>query len=228
MNSIAKWLETLNLIPFALLISAYHYVEVLKVSDPTIIAISFAIMFDLGHFQIVTLAVRYTKRDDKNLFGIIMRWCLAIATTYVSFHYHSMYYAKLPELQQFAYAAPLPAFIIILAWYYEFREDVGDESDVQYLDRILGANTSETPAIEKSKTKSLNLTCVECGRTGFKNQNSLNGHMKRHRIKEQKALETQPKKGEVDLTNNYVSKAKPKEITENDTLTIEYLGTDKK
>jgi len=155
MNQIARWLENLNLLPFVLVISAWHYVEVLKQTDPLPVAIAFAILFDLGHFQMITLAIKYIKRGASSLFGTIFRLFLVLLTTSISFHYHFMYYAGRPLVEQLAYSLPLPVFVMILAWYYEYREGgvEEDQSLEGLMNSILNSKDEPKKIVKKVVTK---------------------------------------------------------------------------
>ena len=116
--SIAKFFEQGDLVPFAVLTSAWHFIQALRKHGEAIaIAVATGIFIDMLHFRTVRKAVAERNRNA---------WLVAILTTIVSYAFHLLFYvAHLGPDGSVTYAwtpiaffmaLPLPIGIPILAW----------------------------------------------------------------------------------------------------------------
>ncbi len=148
-------LETGDLIPLLILVSAGHYITVLKEFDHEVTAVAVGILVDLGHFRSVRIAAKYryqkTTEDQKGtgrLGEFILRWIVVALLTAIALSYHLRFYA-----QDWTLAAPIPILIAFLA-YCEGRGPRGKRSvdeRVEQLQRDLRkANQKLSQAVEQS------------------------------------------------------------------------------
>ncbi len=117
--SVAEFFEQGDLVPFAIIISVYHYYKALDAAGDGWIAIPVAIIVDLIHFRTVRHAVRV-----RNF------WSFAIAglTTAMAIYYHYGFYSIAIDdnLDALLHALPIPIGIAVLAWLNE-TAGVSDE-----------------------------------------------------------------------------------------------------
>jgi len=108
-NWILHWLEKGDLLPLLVIVSAVHYVSVLREQDAWPVAIAIGLLVDVGHFRSVLIAVRYSGARRAEL---ALRYGVACAMTAVSFSYHWRFYAG-----NLALALPMPLLIASLAYF---------------------------------------------------------------------------------------------------------------
>ena len=121
---IADFFERGDLVPFAVLISAWHFVIVLiKFDEFAPVAIAQGIFVDMLHFRTVRRAV---ASSDKKTYWV------AVLTTLMSYSFHLLFYVVRVGDNGLTYhwspvafllAAPLPLGIPILAWQQSLQSD---------------------------------------------------------------------------------------------------------
>lgn len=126
-QNVARFFEQGDLVPFAVLTSAWHFIQALiKHGEAIPVAIATGIFVDMLHFRTVRKAV-----DEKN--G--RAWLVAVLTTAVSYIFHLLFYvahvgpdgAVIYDWSFIAFfmALPLPIGIPILAWQQATKSDPG-------------------------------------------------------------------------------------------------------
>ena len=115
-NKLTNWFEYGDLVPLIVIVSAAHYIAILKDNDPLYSAIAIGILVDLGHYRTVRAAVRY---QSKFLFRGFWRWLIAAGMTTISLNYHQRYY------NDYWLSVPLPLLIAALAWLHKVDANVG-------------------------------------------------------------------------------------------------------
>ena len=129
--SIAKFFEQGDLVPFAVLTSAWHFIQALRKHGEAIaIAVATGIFIDMLHFRTVRKAVAERNRNA---------WLVAVLTTAVSYAFHLLFYVAHLGLDgsvtyawtpiAFFMALPLPIGIPILAWQQATQ---GDPAEIRY------------------------------------------------------------------------------------------------
>lgn len=123
---IARFFEQGDLVPFAVLTSAWHFIQALiKHGEAVPVAIATGIFVDMLHFRTVRKAV-----DEKNR----QAWAVAILTTLISYAFHLLFYVAHVDpatgevvydwsLIAFFMALPLPVGIPVLAWQQATKSD---------------------------------------------------------------------------------------------------------
>jgi len=116
--SVARFFENGDLVPFAVLTSAWHFIQALRShGEAWPIAIATGIFVDMLHYRTVRKAVNERSR---------VAWGVAVLTTIISYIFHLLFYvARLGvdgivtydfSVVAFFMALPLPVGIPILAW----------------------------------------------------------------------------------------------------------------
>ena len=122
---IARFFEQGDLVPFAVLTSAWHFIQALiKHGEAIPVAIATGIFVDMLHFRTVRKAV-----DERNR----RAWLVALLTTAISYAFHLLFYVAhlAPDgsviydwsFIAFFMALPLPVGIPILAWQQATKSD---------------------------------------------------------------------------------------------------------
>lgn len=108
-NRFLHWMERGDLVPLLVIVSAFHYADILANHDQKLVAIALGLMVDLGHYRSVMIAVRYT---GNKWFEIILRWGVAAILTAISLSYHLNFYDG-----NFSFSLPIPLLIASLAYF---------------------------------------------------------------------------------------------------------------
>jgi hypothetical protein len=135
-NRIAQFFENGDLVPFAVLISAWHFINALITYGGENIAVAFAsgVFVDMLHFRTVRSAVR-----DRNRAAVI----IALVTTAVSYGFHLLFYVNGQAVFRPVYlllAAPLPLGIPILAWQQERSRSEQQQADTSAMQELAAEN----------------------------------------------------------------------------------------
>jgi hypothetical protein len=110
-HRIATFFEQGDLVPFAVIISIYHYYKALApAGDPVWVAIPVALFVDLLHFRTIRRAC-----TDRGRAAI---W-IAVGTTVMALAYHFIFYGQVVgnALMVAVYSVPIPAGIAVMAWH---------------------------------------------------------------------------------------------------------------
>lgn len=135
-------MESGDLVPLLVLVSAAHYVKVLAGHDAAVTAVAVGLLVDLGHYRAIIVATRY---GGKRRFESVTRWAVAIVMTALSLTYHLRYYGG-----DWALALPMPVLIASLA-YFE-RKGFGNTTAV---DNSLTGSVKETDKADRQMPMSL-------------------------------------------------------------------------
>jgi hypothetical protein len=118
---IAGFFEDGDLVPFAVVVSAVHYVAALVAygGEYWPVAVLVGVFVDMLHYRTVRYAVRGKQRPAV---------FLAIATTAMSYAFHLLFYVDGGGFEPvyLLLAAPLPFGIFILAWQQEQARAIDD------------------------------------------------------------------------------------------------------
>jgi len=175
-DALTTWLESGDLVPLLVIVSAWHYIDVLRGLDPWPVAVAIGLLVDVGHFRAVIIAARYAgERNGQRA----LRWAVALVMTVISLAYHLRYYGG-----DWWFAVPMPLLIAALAY---FERNATRKRSAPSDVNPLRAKSSE-PASEPSEPASVvqsapseperlqaKFVCSKCGRT-FASQNALNAH----------------------------------------------------
>jgi len=111
-NSFTRYLESGDLIPLLILVSAGHYVYVLQDYEHWLTAGAIGLLIDLGHYRSIRIAARYTGDKGKEK---IARWAVVTVLTVIALYYHRLFY------DDWLLAAPIPILIGALAYFERKR-----------------------------------------------------------------------------------------------------------
>ena len=116
LNKIARFFEEGDLVPFAVLISVYHFaMALINWGENLFVAVAQGLLVDMLHFRTVRQAVR-TKTVASRL--------VAVVTTFLSFGVHLLFYSYHDGIWNITptavfLASMLPLSIPVLAWLNE-------------------------------------------------------------------------------------------------------------
>lgn len=115
----ADFLHTANLIPLAVVVSAYHYNMALRSHDPLLVSLPIALFVDLLHYRTVRRAVRSGEGAWK---------VTAVFTTLIAFALQWIFYSQPGESgallwwQVILFASIVPVGLAIMAWHHQQQE----------------------------------------------------------------------------------------------------------
>lgn len=112
---IANFFESGDLVPFAVVVSSFHFVTALVVygGEAWPVAVLVGVFVDMLHYR----TIRYAVRGQRTRAAV----ALAVLTTAMSYVFHLLFYVDGGEVRwvYLLLAAPLPLGIFILAWQQE-------------------------------------------------------------------------------------------------------------
>lgn len=112
---VANFFESGDLVPFAVVVSSFHFVTALVVygGEAWPVAVLVGIFVDMLHYR----TIRYAVRGQRTRAAV----ALAVLTTAMSYVFHLLFYVDGGALEwvYLLLAAPLPLGIFILAWQQE-------------------------------------------------------------------------------------------------------------
>lgn len=134
-NRIAHFFESGDLVPFAVVVSAWHFVFALIAysGEFWLIAVAMGIFVDMLHFRTVRYAVR-----DRNRAAIL----IALVTTVGSYLFHLLFYMNGEAFQPvyLLLATPLPVGIPILAWQQQQAKTEQEQADAEEKQALANEN----------------------------------------------------------------------------------------
>lgn len=159
---IANFFESGDLVPFAVVVSSFHFVTALVVygGEAWPVAVLVGIFVDMLHYR----TIRYAVRGQRTRAAV----ALAVLTTAMSYVFHLLFYIDGGEfkLVYLLLAAPLPLGIFILAWQQEQARAIDDtasrlqaaerraqelETAVQELETRVKQGQSERKELERQR-----------------------------------------------------------------------------
>ncbi len=169
--AIIHYFEHGDLVPFIVVVSAWHYSAILREHDHLIAAVSIGTLVDLGHYRWTKAAVRYSGDDTREKIG---RWVMVLVMSAIALNYQQRFY------NDWWLSVPMPLLIASLAWLNQ--KDSKSQQKPAKSEKV-SAISEPTPA----KAEPVFLTCDICGATHGKSGNpirtqaAMNAHMKAHK-----------------------------------------------
>lgn len=105
--AVINYFEHGDLVPFIVVVSAWHYSAILREHDHLIAAVSIGTLVDLGHYRWTKAAVRYSGDDTREKIG---RWAMVLVMSAIALNYQQRFY------NDWWLSVPMPLLIASLAW----------------------------------------------------------------------------------------------------------------